>query len=215
MNKKLRVALLGGAFLAGMAYAAFAVNTTYPTPPIRQTVFLGNGTFSPPTGTTYIDATVCGGGGGGGGGAAGAHGGGGGGGSTATRTILPASAGDVTVVIGAAGAAGAITPGDGGDGGNSTLTQNSIQVGLSTGGAKGIKGSGSDGTGGAGGTATAAVLSPGHRLLATAGSNGTDAVGATAGVGGLGCSDGGAGGAGSGVSVGIAGQAGYALITAY
>lgn len=169
-------------------------------------VFTASGTYTVPSGVSWLEVQVWGAGGSGGG----TRGGGGGGGAVVSG-LLPISSsctGGVTVTVGVGGGGSYSGAGTGSPGGDSSVACGSAAAIQANGGAAGVAGGG--GTGGAGGSGSAsgaAVLlldEPG-----AAGGNASGEPGANL-TGGNGGNNGGGsgGGAGSGVNGGFGGIGG-------
>jgi len=118
-----------------------ATATTSGASSVNIVTFTSSGTYTPSTGTLFIEVMVQGGGGGGGGGKASgvsleqAPGCGGGAGGLAVKAVNSPT-GSYTVTIGSGGSAGSNTGGVGGNGGTSSFAGGSVSV-SATGGAGG------------------------------------------------------------------------------
>lgn len=191
----------------------------------ETTVFMADGSWTPPAWARTIEAIVVGGGGGGGAGASGASGarfgGGGGGGGGVSSAVWPVDqiVGALTVVVGAGGAGGSASGGEAGE--DSGIYLGSTQLLVAGGGGGGAMGSATSGPAGEGGAGMPKSNAGGASSVTAAGSTGRshdrpDASGGGGAGGGLDAASmayaGGAGGDGGVMAVaapgGAAGTAG-------
>jgi len=198
----------GVVFLNGSSQLPAVSGALLTNIPARNQFFTSSGTFTAPTGVSYVFVSMVGAGGGGGGGKNGSEGGGGGGsGAYIVRAGVPVVATTgYTVTINAAGTAGAEDT-KGGDGGTVTFAYNGGTLSCDGGGGGGDRG-GATGTnsGGLAGTVSGSMIG-GTTTTATGGIGGTykSTVGAVGGDGGAGDNFGGGGGAASPFGLGGAG----------